>query len=293
MQFVFRVDASHRMGTGHVMRCLTLAAHLKEQGASCHFICREHPGHLLDLISQLGFEATGIPQDSGAATIAQNDGGSTHAAWLGASWRSDAEATISALKGRRPDWLVVDHYAIDARWEDMLRPHCRRLMVVDDLADRTHRCNLLLDQNAVANADTRYAGKVPASCHLMLGPAFALLQPQYAALHASAFVRGEEIHRVLVYFGGADQGNLTGMAVEALLALGRPDIAVDVVVDPAHPQLRVIEERVRPHCHITLHGRLPSLAPLMQKARSRRGCRRRHFLGTLLYRLARLGHHIG
>jgi len=139
-------------------------------------------------------------------------------------------------------------------------------MVVDDLADRNHDCDLLLDQNAVADADVRYMGKVPDTCDLMLGPKFALLQPQYKEMHAGARARNEDIHRVLVYFGGADSENLTGLAVEALVRLGRADIAVDVVVDPAHPDAQSLEERVRAHRNFTLHGRLPTLAPLMVEA---------------------------
>ncbi|MCZ2207715.1 hypothetical protein [Cylindrospermopsis raciborskii] len=57
MIILFRVDASLQMGTGHVMSCLILAQALHDRGADCRFICREHPGHLLEQICQEGFEA--------------------------------------------------------------------------------------------------------------------------------------------------------------------------------------------------------------------------------------------
>jgi UDP-2,4-diacetamido-2,4,6-trideoxy-beta-L-altropyranose hydrolase len=173
---------------------------------------------------------------------------------------------VAAFAGRRPNWVIVDHYAIDERWERRVRPHCHRLAVIDDLADRDHDCDLLLDQNAVAGAEERYAGRVPGSCRLMLGARYALLQPQYAELHANARPRGTEIRRVLVYFGGADARNLTGLAVDALLALERPDIAVDVVVDPSHPYARSVAEQLARRANFTAHGRLPTLAPLMVAA---------------------------
>ncbi len=258
---VFRVDASRVIGTGHVMRCLTLADSLRPRGGQCIFVTREHDGHLAGLIRGRGFEAIVLPLEPATAPL---QGGYGH--WLGGDWAADADATVAAFAGRRPNWVLVDHYAIDARWERRVRPHCHRLAVIDDLANRDHDCDLLLDQNAVADAEARYAGRVPGSCQLMLGPRYALLQPQYAELHANARPRGTVIRRVLVYFGGADAKDLTGLAVDALLALERPDIAVDVVVEPSHPRARSLAERVAGHANFTVHGRLPTLAPLMVAA---------------------------
>lgn len=261
MLVVFRVDASRVIGTGHVMRCLTLADSLRSRGGQCIFVTREHDGHLAGLIRGRGFEAIVQPLE---LAIAPKTGCYGH--WLGSGREADADATVAAFAGRRPDWVIVDHYAIDERWERRVRPHCHRLAVIDDLADRDHDCDLLLDQNAVAGAEERYAGRVPASCHLMLGPRYALLQPQYSELHANARTRGTEIRRVLVYFGGADAKDLTGLAVDALLALDRPDIEVDVVVEPTHPRARSLAERVAGHANFTVHSRLPTLAPLMMAA---------------------------
>lgn len=261
MLVVFRVDASRVIGTGHVMRCLTLADSLRSRGGQCMFVTREHDGHLAELIRGRGFEAIVLPPEPVPDPV---PGGYGH--WLGGAWEADADATVAAFAGRRPDWVIVDHYAIDERWERLVGPHCHRLAVIDDLADRDHDCDLLLDQNAVAGAEKRYAGRVPGTCRLMLGPRYALLQPQYAELHARARPRGAEIRRVLVYFGGADAKDLTGLAVDALLALERPDIAVDVVVEPTQPRARSLAERVAGHANFTVHGRLPTLAPLMVTA---------------------------
>lgn len=259
MLVVFRVDASRVIGTGHVMRCLTLADSLRSRGVNCVFVTREHGGHLGGLIRGRGFEVIVLPL---APAVALAPDGYGH--WLGGGWEADADATVAALSARRPDWMIVDHYAIDERWERRVRPHCHSLAVIDDLADRDHDCDLLLDQNA--GAEERYAGRVNDSCHLMLGPRYALLQPQYAELHAHPRKRGTEIRRVLVYFGGADAKDVTGMAVDALLALDRPDIAVDVVVEPTHPRARSLAERVAGHANFTVHGRLPTLAPLILAA---------------------------
>jgi len=139
----FRVDASLQIGTGHVMRCLTLADALKAAGASCRFICREHPGHLLGLIRQRGHAAIALPEivvDLSPAAR-EHPFQPAHADWLGADWPTDAGQTQMALQGLVSDWLIVDHYALDARWESAVKTKYRKLMVIDDLADREHICD--------------------------------------------------------------------------------------------------------------------------------------------------------
>lgn len=262
MNIAFRVDASLQIGTGHLMRCLTLADALKSRGAMTHFICRHLPDHLADLLEQHGHPLTRLPDDT--HTDATDE--LAHARWLGTSQARDADDTLHALAGESPDWLVVDHYALDARWESALRPHCRKIMVIDDLADRPHDCDLLLDQNLVADGGARYDGLLPAHCGKLLGPKYALLQSEYAELHPRTPPREGPVQRVLIYFGGADTDNLTGRAIAACLSLRRTDVALDVVIDPNSPHAESIRRQVQGERQITLHTRLPSLASLMVKA---------------------------
>jgi UDP-2,4-diacetamido-2,4,6-trideoxy-beta-L-altropyranose hydrolase len=264
-QIVFRTDASPTIGTGHVMRCLTLAGALAKKGTVVSFICREHAGHLCDLIEAQGFRVHRLPPPDGGF-----EAGTTpaHAAWLGATWREDADQTGAAIKtlGGKPDWLVVDHYALDSRWERALRPLVERIFVIDDLADRTHDCDLLLDQNLFADMQTRYASKVPADCRLLLGPEYALLQPIYAELHDRILPREGPVRCIPISFGGADRENLTGRALAAFLSLNRPDIDVDVVISDSSPYVTEIQAQTSGHTNIHLHGNLPTLAPLMARA---------------------------
>lgn len=265
LQVIFRTDASRIIGTGHVMRCLTLAGALAKIGADVLFICREHEGHLCDLIEEQGFVVHRLPAP---ASGFRAEADPIHAAWLGASWEGDAEQTGAGIKTPdvKPDWLVVDHYALDHRWEHALRPLVGRIFVIDDLADRTHDCDLLLDQNLVAGMQTRYAGKVPEDCRLLLGPEYALLQPIYAELHDRLSPREGPVRRILISFGGADRDNLTGRALAAFLSLNRPDIDVDVVISDSSPYVLDIQNQVAGHANIHLHGNLPTLAPLMARA---------------------------
>jgi len=260
---LFRADASLDIGTGHVMRCLTLAEALRERGASCRFVCRDHPGNLIELIRQRGFVVHALPHDPNWKT---GEIAPPHAAWLGADWRTDAEQTKVGAGDTAADWLIVDHYALDARWERQLRPTCRKLMVIDDLADRTHDCDLLLDQNLLANLDHRYDERVPLSCGKMLGSEYALLQPQYAVLRRHTPPRQGTIQRVLVSFGGTDAENLTGRAIAAFLASPRENVTLDVVINPSAPHASTIRQQVKEHAQISLHEGLPTLASLMAEA---------------------------
>jgi len=132
--------------------------------------------------------------------------------WLGASWESDAEATRTILAEVGPvDCLVVDHYAIDTRWESRVRTDCGRLVVIDDLANRAHACELLIDQN-LGRRVSDYRDLVPPGCEVLVGPEFALLRPQFAELRSRTLARRDPftLRRLLVSMGGTDAGNMTG-----------------------------------------------------------------------------------
>jgi len=189
-----------------------------------------------------------------------------HADWLESDWQVDAQQTVEALEEVVVDWLVVDHYALDRRWEARLRLNANKIMVIDDLADRAHDCDLLLDQNLVLGSRLRYAALVPSACECMLGPRYALLQPEYAELRPRAGRRDVAVRRILVFFGGSDQHNLTGLVISAFLALQRDSIAMDVVINSQSPHAVAIQELAHRYSYITIHHTLPSLAPLMLKA---------------------------
>jgi UDP-2,4-diacetamido-2,4,6-trideoxy-beta-L-altropyranose hydrolase len=256
LRVAFRTDASRDIGSGHAMRCLTLAARLRDAGADVVFLCREHPGNLLALLADRGIATRALPMGT------PGSGGPAHARWLGAGWQDDAAQTAAALPWR-PDWLVVDHYALDQRWEGALRPHVGRILAIDDLADRPHDCDALLDQNLTEGGAARYADRVPAHCALLMGPRYALLQPDYAALHERAAPRAGTVRRLLVFYGGVDRGGMTAKAVRAILALDRPALRADVVVGPANPDLDMLRGLAAGDDRITVHSALPSLAPLM------------------------------
>ncbi|MEX6502157.1 UDP-2,4-diacetamido-2,4,6-trideoxy-beta-L-altropyranose hydrolase [Pseudomonas zhanjiangensis] len=246
MRVVFRADASLQIGSGHVMRCLTLAEALRGRGAECHFICREHPGHLLEVIRQRGFAVSALPAGvSGYQPSAeQGEPLPAHSAWLGCDWQTDARQTSEVLSTVQPDWLVLDHYALDLRWESAVKPHYRHLLVIDDLADRVHVCDLLLDQNLGREVHD-YAGLVPEHCSVLAGPKYALLRPEFAALREYSLQRRQQpqLRNILITMGGVDQPNATGQVLEALKNCPLPDdCRISVIMGLQAPWLKQVKE---------------------------------------------------
>jgi UDP-2,4-diacetamido-2,4,6-trideoxy-beta-L-altropyranose hydrolase len=254
MKITFRVDASLQMGSGHVMRCLTLADALAAQGAQCHFISRALVGNLLALIRQRGYAVDGLPASTDLTQVAtveyvKNDSANRNEydGWLGVSWIKDAEQTRAIVEKLQPDWLVVDHYALDHRWEAALRPHCKKLMAIDDLADRVHQCDLLLDQN-LGRQPQDYASLVPAQCKVLTGPQYALLRPEFAALRAYSLQRRQRpaLKQLLITMGGVDQPNATGQVLQALKGCTLPkECRITVVMGLQAPWLQQVRAQAQ------------------------------------------------
>ena len=242
MKIAFRVDASLQIGSGHVMRCLTLADALKAQGADCHFISRAHTGHLLGVIDQRGYKVHCLAAHLIHTQTAQEP---AHAAWLGGTWQTDAAEIAAILVDLQPDWLVVDHYALDQRWEEALASHYRKLLVIDDLADRAHNCDLLLDQNLGRQA-AHYAPWVPAHCRVLTGPHYSLLRPEFAALRPYSLQRRQAqpaLRQLLITMGGVDQPNATEQVLQALKTCALPaDCRITVVMGLTAPWLQGVRE---------------------------------------------------
>ena len=262
MKVAFRVDASLNMGTGHVMRCLTLAQVLKDNGANVEFICRQHEGNLIDKIRSSGFNVYELElSDEGRV-----DNKLVHSPWLGVTQQQDSCDCIDILKSEKINWLIVDHYGIDKDWQQVLRPYFEKLMVIDDLADRRHECDLLLDQNLLDDMSVRYCNKKPEQCQSFFGPQYALLQKDYEILHDKVKVRKSTIENILLFFSNMD---LHGLTEKSLLALTQVDASfqnIDVVISKQSAHYEKVKIQVEKLSNARLYSDLPSLAFLMEKA---------------------------
>ena len=268
MKIIFRTDASIKIGSGHVMRCLTLAEELKKNGASVLFISRKHSGNLNHLISIKGFQVIELNQSeigkSNKSKSLQNE--DDYRKWLGVSEMQDAEETVLSLNNVRMDWLIVDHYALGEKWENELRPHVKKIMVIDDQANRPHDCDLLLDQNWFENMENRYDDLVPVSCTKLLGPEYAMLRPEFAKARKSLKPQNEEVNRIFVFFGGTDPCNLTRMTIQALSEPELTYLEVDVVIGGNNPHQDEIQKTAESRELTNLHVQVDDMAAIMAKA---------------------------
>jgi UDP-2,4-diacetamido-2,4,6-trideoxy-beta-L-altropyranose hydrolase len=267
MTVAIRVDASLQIGTGHVMRCLSLADRLHAIGAKCYFICREHAGNLIDQIRQRGFTVIILPLSAKAVVAGslEFESSSKSQSWLGAHWIDDAEQTRIGLGSIIVDWLIIDHYAIDSRWEKSLRQMCQKLMVIDDLADRLHDCDLLLDQNLGRNIGD-YSKLVPKKCVVLVGPYYALLRPEYASYRKVKNIRKKIVKTALIFFGGNDLQNITGMTLKALTQPELKFLELDVVIGANNPHINTLMTQVMGRPLTRIHQPRLHLADLMARA---------------------------
>jgi UDP-2,4-diacetamido-2,4,6-trideoxy-beta-L-altropyranose hydrolase len=259
---VIRVDASNEIGTGHFMRCLTLADGLKEQGAKVCFLSRYLPEHLASILAKKNHGLVRLVGGCGQ----ESDGKLAHSHWLGTSVEIDAQECIRSLGSQSWDWLVVDHYALDARWESKLRQVVGKILVIDDLADRQHNAEVLLDQNLYPDMAQRYVGLLSSGCHAILGPSYALLRREFREARIYASPRNAGVRRIFIFFGGSDLTNETEKSLMAVAALRGLGISVDVVVGAGNSHYEAIEAICISMKGTRLYRQVDNMAQLMSKA---------------------------
>ncbi|MDQ0350239.1 UDP-2,4-diacetamido-2,4,6-trideoxy-beta-L-altropyranose hydrolase [Alkalibacillus filiformis] len=244
MNIVIRTDASRQIGSGHVMRCITLAEQLQKRGATITFICSRLKGHLIEMIRARGFRCESLTPTY--------------------HWLEDARATKAVLRNKTVDWVIIDHYSIDVKWEREVRPYTRKIMVIDDLANREHDCDLLLDYQVDSNHHYEYESLIPKNAIKLLGTKFLILRPEFYQARKQSKVRKKASH-LLVAMGGTDP---TGETLKVLQAIDQVNqsIDVDVVIGHNHPHQKQIEAWCDQHMNATCHIAIHYMADLMQAA---------------------------
>ncbi|MFJ7970431.1 UDP-2,4-diacetamido-2,4,6-trideoxy-beta-L-altropyranose hydrolase [Psychrobacillus sp. NPDC096389] len=259
MNVFIRTDASIQIGSGHVMRCLTLAKQLEKYNVNVKFVCRNIDGNMINYIAQQGFDVFTLFTE--IDTISHWD-------WTREQWHDDAKETISIiqLEQKTVDMLIVDHYSIDIKWERQLRPFVNNIMVIDDVADRNHDCDLLLDQNYYSDMENRYKNLVPKDCIQLLGPNNALLREEFLEINPAKYKRDGTIKNIFIFFGGSD---ITGETLKTLYAIEKymeKNITFNIVIGTANPFKNQIKLFCDQYDNINLHCNIDYMARLMAHA---------------------------
>jgi len=266
LRVAIRVDASIYIGSGHVMRCLTLARTLREKGADVRFLHRDMPGNMGRRIQDAGFAMTLLPAPPAVDAPPEGFG----CAWLGVPVETDAADTINALRDWCPDTavdvVVADHYALATAWEMQVAPYARRLVVFDDLANKTHACDVLIDQSVYMEPTSRHDARVPKTCRVLSGARYAIIGPEYAALRQGLPIREHPVRTVFIFFGSVDE---TQETARVLRLFSQPEFerySLRIVVGHINENLEAIKVAAARRGKATVESGLPSLATLMKTA---------------------------
>ncbi|CAN5463522.1 UDP-2,4-diacetamido-2,4,6-trideoxy-beta-L-altropyranose hydrolase [soil metagenome] len=242
---LFVVDAGPSVGGGHVMRSLTLARALENEGARCVFLA---PPAVTGLLEAFGPDMARIAVDE--ATTAEL-------------------AEVAARQAQAFDAMVIDHYglldadhALISQIEGALRPGegrderktYRPTLVIDDLANRPLAADLMLDSGPARRAED-YDGLLPPRAELLLGPHYAPVRPAFAALRKAALARRSQalpVRRILVSLGLTDVGAITGRVVELMLPMTGA-ATLDVVLGAGAASLPRLRDLAQAEPRLVLH----------------------------------------
>lgn len=227
----FRVDSGLKIGTGHVMRCLTLALALRDMGIDSVFICRPTEGGGDAILTSFGFKTLLLPTIRDYLNVSSH---LLHGNFLQCSQEEDAEATMRLLKGiPEVTSILVDHYGIYKPW-DLILGEFYTIYKLDDLADREHNCQGIIDQNFYVDMEHRYDDKIPVSSKRLIGPRYAILRPQFCDVNIMDRRSRRSLDNALVSFGGQDANGYAFAITEDLLT--NSSIAVTVMGRPTPSQ---------------------------------------------------------
>lgn len=242
VRVAIRVDYSFQIGSGHFFRCKTLAEKLKKNDYDVVFFSRHLPEFCKEELRLAGF---GLVELHSASSVYLNDPQEYqppfHAPWLQVSASEDADECVQACC--EPfDWMIVDHYALDFFWETRTASIYKHLLVIDDLADRRHACDILVDQNCYIGAEKRYEDLVPKRCLCLLGSKYAILREEFCLERKLASVREGAVKRLMIFMGGVDQENYTKDILDALVSMENiQNMHIDVIIGKANRHMASLQ----------------------------------------------------
>ncbi|WP_261818004.1 UDP-2,4-diacetamido-2,4,6-trideoxy-beta-L-altropyranose hydrolase [Vibrio gallicus] len=225
MNFVFRVDASVYIGSGHVMRCLVLADELAAQGHRVCFACLPQEGDMVTFIQNRGFKVISLTS-LGKSTPPKSD--EDYLGWLQRPIEVDAHNFIQLIENA--DVVVTDHYAIGCEWQTIVRHHYQcKIVAIDDLK-RIHDSDLIIDQT-LGRDSSEYSGDRA----VLAGSQYSLISPHFSHVREKALEKTSYLVRpkVLVSMGGIDAPNATLRVLESLSQ--RVDADFTVLLSPRAP----------------------------------------------------------
>ena len=232
MNVVFRLDASKNIGMGHLSRCRNLAFFLNKKGAKIDFVLRNLDRNFKNFLNHKKYKLNYLPNNRIFNKTLNSD---SEKLWPRLLQKIDAKETKKFLSKKKIEWLIVDHYGLNYRWEKDLNNSVKNIMVIDDHLNREHFCNLFLNQN-FTKSSTSFSNKyLPKKCKLLLGPKYSLLDKNYSDLRKKIKIKNnKKIKNILVTFGGTNMKNLISKIISVFNCKELHKINLTIITKERH-----------------------------------------------------------
>ena len=236
-----RVDASPEIGIGHIMRCLTLAQELKNNFDKIIFLTRKDSGDFTETIMKNEFEVIFIPTN--------ND--------------SDIIKNLITTYSENKNFLLIDHYDVDSNFESSLKNIFEKIFVIDDLANRKHDCDLLIDQNYYRDLNHRYKKLIQNDTITLLGSKYAIIRPEFRNINKKTIKKNSQIKKILVSFGGSDPTNECKKALDALCSIENNQFEIVAIVGIYNNKFERLKKLYEKYSNIKIYRHVNDLSQLM------------------------------
>ncbi len=257
MHILFRADGGQIRGSGHIVRCLTLADRLAREGHLITFISRADAGSLLDAFKFRNYRLLTLPAPPQPPV-------QTEEIWTAQEQQDDWASCSKLLNGQTFDWIIVDHYALDSAWEKLARQSTIHLAVIDDLANRSHNCNLLIDQNEYLGKELRYTHLLSAGNCILPGAAYALLRQEFSEARLKISAPRPQVKTALIMMGSADFQGQTLRLLKILRPMAKKyAFHVHLVIGQNNSQLKEIRSETADDPSFSIHSNHQRISELL------------------------------
>ena len=249
-----RVDSNSKIGIGHVIRCLTLAQELKNNFDKIIFLTRKNSDDFTGTIMKNGFKVFLIPTSKTTKP-------SKNTYELNSD--SDIIKNLITTYSENKNFLLIDHYDIASDFELSLKNTFEKIFVIDDLANRKHNCDLLIDQNYYRDLNHRYKKLVPSDTITLLGPKYAIIKAEFKNTDKKTIKKNTQIKKILVSFGGSDPTNECKKALDALYSIENSQFEIIVVAGIYNHKFQQLKKLYEKYPNIKIYRHVNDLSRLM------------------------------